>query len=250
MYSENNNFNIPQGPKPVDSWKIPWYRKWWGIFIIIFLTFILIFSIAFGIYIGRIVYLVRTAQITPAQILGNQSWVGQNGINLIAENSFRKGTAEAKVVIVEFGDYTCPACQQEYPVIKKLLNDYGDKILFVYRDFPAIQDRPLSVVAAVAANCAGSQGKFWEMQERLFLFTGELSEQVLKTYAIQLGLDSLEFGTCLVDQNNLKRIENDLQQGYEAGVRATPTFFINGRMVAGALPFSLFESAITSALSE
>ncbi len=249
MYSENENFQLPRLPRQKLGNQPAWYRRWWGIMIVIFLTLVLIFCIAFAIYIGQLVYLVKTGRLAPEQILGDQS-KESNNISLVLSESFTYGPKDAKVTIVEFGDYTCSACKQEYPVVKQLLKDYGDKVLFVYRDFPALQDNSLSVVLAVAANCAGQQGKFWEMHDRIFLYSGDLTEEALKTIAIQIGLDSLEFGSCLADQENLKRIELDLQQGYNLGVRGTPTFFVNGKMVAGALPFSLFETAITAALSQ
>lgn len=249
MYSQDNNFELPQPLKPKPSNNQAWYRKWWGIMIVIFLTLVLIFTVAFGIYLGRLVYLIKSGQLSASQIVGNQA-SPSGKIDLILPESFTYGSKDAKVVIVQFGDYTCSACRQEYPVVKQLLKDYGDKILFVYRDFPALQDNPLSVVSAVAANCAGKQGKFWEMHDRLYQFEGDLTEQVLKTFALQIGLDSLEFGNCLIDKENLKRIETDLQQGYDLGVRGTPTFFINGFIKPGALPFSLFEAAITEALSK
>ena len=249
MYSENENFEQPPSFEPKLKNGSVWYRQWWGIMIVIFLTFILIFCVAFGIYIGQLVYLIKSGHLAPETILGEQSKKSVVS-NLILPESFTYGPKGSKVTIVQFGDYTCSACRQEYPVIKQLLKDYGDKVLFVYRDFPAMQDNSLSVVSAVAANCAGKQGKFWEMNERLYLFEGDLTEEVLKTFALQIGLESLEFGNCLSNQDNLKRIETDLQQGYDLGVRGTPTFFINGKMIPGALPFSLFETAITSALSQ
>ena len=159
-----------------------------------------------------------------------------------------RGPDNAPVKLVEYSDFECPACQAEYPVVKEILKNYGDKILFVFRDFPLIASHPNSLLAAVAGHCAWEQGKFWEMHDKIFEIK-DLSAAALQTYGRQIGLNPSQFSACLRSDKYLKEIETDLNEGYSAGVRATPTFFVNGVKVAGALDLMTFEKIIIEALS-
>ncbi|MFA6322611.1 MAG: thioredoxin domain-containing protein [Candidatus Buchananbacteria bacterium] len=252
MYSDNVSFDQPNASRSVKaSRQKRWYQYWWGRLILAILTLLAVLFIAVGFYLVQMVILLRSGQVSPAELF-NQTTATSTTPKIFLANADdpRTGQSQAKVVIVEFADFTCSACREAYPVIKQLIRDYGDKVLFVYRDFPAVADRPLSLVEAVAGNCAQEQGKFWEMHDLLFETVDDLTEEQIKTYAIKLGLNSVQFGSCLTSEKYLPAIEKDLTEGYQAGVRATPTFFINGQKVAGALPFSVFEKIITTELSK
>ena len=100
----------------------------------------------------------------------------------------------------------------------------------------------------MAGECAHEQGKFWGMHDKIFENQGEVTESSLKSYAVQLGLNSVTFGACLTSSKFLDEIERDLQDGYAAGVRATPTLFINGGKVEGAMPYETLDKIITNEL--
>lgn len=251
MYSENSDFDQPisQLPKKITSKK--WYQRWWGILILIFVAIILTFIIAIGFYIGQMYLLLKSGEITPEQIFGvSQTIESNNEFNQANINEPKFGPINAKVVIVEFADFTCVACKQEYSVIKQLQNDYGDKVQFIFRDYPAFNDRPLSLVAAIAGNCAREQGKFWEMHDLLFQMEGDLTNSILNTYATQIGLNVLQFQNCITSEKYLTDVEKDIQAGLTAGVSGTPTFFVNGKKIQGAIPFATFEKVITTELSK
>ncbi len=247
MYSQNplTFENQPKGSKR-------WYRRWWGIIIIIFLTIFLIIFTASAIYVVKVVYLLRAGQITSQQLFGGESSPDQltGLLNLATQDDPAVGPKDAKVVIVEFSDFQCPACGQAYPVVKQILRDYADRIRFVYRDFPDTQSHPQSLIAAVAAQCAYEQGRFWEMHDKIFEDQQNLSEENLKKYAIQIGLNNIKFELCLQAGKSLKEVEQDWQQGFVAGVKATPTFFINGVKVAGAIPLDTFQKIIVAELNK
>jgi len=160
------------------------------------------------------------------------------------------GPTDAKVTVVEFSDFQCPYCSrfavQTYPQIKE---QYGDKIRFVYRDFPLTQLHENAEKAAEAAQCANDQGKFWEYHDLLFANQAALDAASLKGYASQLGLDSATFDQCLDSGKYTDEVQNDLTQGAGYGVQGTPSFFINGLLVSGAQPFASFQAAIDAALA-
>lgn len=249
MNSVNQNFLIPP---PTDSSKSKkkWYQKWWGRVIIGFLFIFFTLAAALGFAVFDYVVQLRSGEVTPEELFGERAVPKNNNLNNMATfDDPSVGPRDAKVVIVEFSDFQCPFCGQSAPVIKEILKDYGDKILFVYRDFPVEDLHPQSVLAAMAGECAHEQGKFWEMHDRIFANQANITSANLKTYAIQIGLNSLQFGSCLDSQKYLAEIEEDLQDGFKAGVRATPTFLINGVKVEGALPFNTLEKIILSELS-
>jgi len=162
-----------------------------------------------------------------------------------------KGDENAPVTIIEFSDYQCPFCSRFYsqtlPQIQKKYIDTG-KVRFVYRDFP-LSIHPQAVPAAIAANCAGEQGKYWEYHNKIFDNQRSLSESNYLQWAEDLGLDKNAFATCLKDPKQKAEVQKDFADGSAAGVSGTPAFFINGRLVSGAQPFSVFEQAIEAELS-
>lgn len=243
MYSQD--FKVPLG-LPASK---KWHQRWWGKAIIVFLGVFFTLLVALIFYVGKVAILLRGGQLSADQLFGGESriFTSQAG-SLVGADDPYFGKKDAKVVIVEFADFECSACQQEYPVVKEVLRSYGDKILFVFRDWPLTVDHPNALIAAVAGHCAGEQGQFWEMHDKIFS-EKDLSLAALKIYGVQIGLNTAQFNACLQSEKYLKEIETDLAEGYQTGVRATPTFFINGVKVAGAIPLMTFEKIITAELS-
>lgn len=161
------------------------------------------------------------------------------------------GDEDAEVTIVEFSDFECPFCgrfhTQTWPEIKKNYIDTG-KVKFVYRDFP-LGFHQQAQKAAEAAECAGEQGKFWEMHELLFNPGVQGGVASFKQYASQISLDTSKFNDCLDSGKMVAEIRKDLADGSAAGVQGTPAFFINGVEVSGAQPFSVFQQIIDGQLA-
>lgn len=143
-----------------------------------------------------------------------------------------KGPRTAQVTLVEFSDFQCPYCKQGVGVLKQLQQRYGDKVRVVYRDFP-LSIHPQAPKAAEAAECANEQSRFWEMHDKLFESTS-LQIADLKRIAAEVGLDPARFGQCLDTGKYAPEIRADMADGQKYGVSATPTFFVNGRMITGA----------------
>ena len=139
-----------------------------------------------------------------------------------------RGPDHAPVVIVEYGDFECPNCKQAAPAVKLLLERYTGKVRFAYRHFPLEDVHPHALMAAEAAECAGAQGKFWEMHELLFANQDHLKPKQLHDFAEQLGLDMARYTAEMDDEVYRQRIREHLDSGSRSGVRGTPGFFVNG----------------------
>jgi protein-disulfide isomerase len=159
-----------------------------------------------------------------------------------------KGPKTAPVTIVEFSDFQCPYSKRVQPTVAEVQKKYGDKIHYVYRDFP-LQFHNNAEKAAEAASCAGEQGKFWQYHDKLFEDQTKLDVANLKESAKALGLDTEAFDTCLDSGKFAKKVEKSMEDGQEAGVNGTPAFFINGIFLSGAVPLENFTEIIDQELA-
>ena len=164
-----------------------------------------------------------------------------------AGDSPAKGLASAPIEMIEFSDFQCPYCLRANPVVDQVLGTYGDRIHFVYRNYP-LPNHPNARPAAEAAQCANEQGTFWQYHDRLFANPAQLSDADLKQSASQLGLDSAKFNACFDGHKYKAAIDADIQAADELGVSGTPAFFINGRSITGAQPFEEFKRVIDEEL--
>ena len=166
----------------------------------------------------------------------------------IAAHDPSRGPADAPVTIVEFSEYQCPFCARVTPTLKALEQKYGGRIRFVFKDFP-LQNHLQAPKAAEAAHCAGDQGKYWELHDRLFANQQLLQVPELKKHAAAVGLDQAAFDQCLDGGKHTNDVQADIDLGTRMGVGSTPTLYINGRIVTGAQPQGVFESIIDEELA-
>ena len=166
------------------------------------------------------------------------------------------GSPDATVTIVEFTDFQCPFCQrytqQTLPQIKE---DYvaTGKVRYVLKHFPLTRIHPQAVPAAIASECAGEQGKFWEMHDKLFDEQQQWSgnddaNSIFKGFAKDLGLDEEAFDECITAERYKDKVMANQEEGIAAGVQGTPAFFINGQFISGAQPYEVFKQIIDQAL--
>lgn len=142
------------------------------------------------------------------------------------------GNFLAPIVLVEFGDYQCPHCGFAHPLVKKLLEQKGNSFLFVFRNFPMQQIHPAAFMSAVAAEAAGKQDMFWEMHNLIFDNQKHLYLQRFLDFAEELRLDVGQFSADLENESIKQKVERDFESGIRSGVNGTPTFFINGELLA------------------
>jgi protein-disulfide isomerase len=140
------------------------------------------------------------------------------------------GPADAHVTVVEFGDFECPICKQAAPAVKLALTRFAGRMRFVYRHFPLEEVHPHALLAAEAAEAAGSQGKFWPMHDLLFDNQNHLKPKHLRGYVEKLEMDLVRYDADMADEVYRQRVREHIEGGSRSGVRATPTFFINGKI--------------------
>ena len=237
---DNPDSNSNSSTTPVKLSK-RWYKRWWAILLWIFLGLIII-----SLILGLWVYYHYKDQIA---LLTNQSPVIRFAVATDDDPSI--GPVEAPVTIVEFSDYQCSYSAQALGIVYQLKQIYGDKIRVIYRDFPVIGmslGNLYSHQAGAAAECAQDQGKFWAFHNKLFQNQTRLTDDDLKRMAIEVGLNSSLFNTCLDSGRYELEVKQDLADGLAAGVEGTPTFFINGLRVAGVIPLEVFKELIEGEL--
>jgi protein-disulfide isomerase len=160
---------------------------------------------------------------------------------------------EPKITIVEFADYQCPYCVQAHETIEKILSSYKGKVQYIFRDFPLTEIHPQAMPAAIAAKCASSQGKYWEMHKLLFNRSpmAALSTDMYTKFATQLDLNLNDFKSCQEDKGQTisKSILADMEEGNNIGVNATPSIFINGQKYEGNLSFEGIKKEIDERLA-
>lgn len=157
-------------------------------------------------------------------------------INPISATDHVKGNTEASITIVEYSDFQCPACAQYFNILQQINQDFGDKIKFVYRHFPLKTIHPNAYSAALTAEAASLQGKFWEMHDQLFINQSAWSplpnpDEAFLNYAQAIGLDINKFQEDLKNSEGKNKVDADLADAYKNNLPGTPTFFINGERI-------------------
>jgi len=145
----------------------------------------------------------------------------------INRNDHLLGNPNANITLVEYGDYQCDHCGLAYPFIKRLLKQFDGELLFAFRNFPLQEAHPLAMMAALAAEAASNQNKFWEMHDMIYENQDDLDGDNLLNYAEKLNLDLKNFTDDWKSDEMLSKIEKDFEGGVRSGVNGTPTFFIN-----------------------
>lgn len=168
----------------------------------------------------------------------------------VSEIDHALGPAHAPVTLIEYGDFECPICKQAAPAVKLMLKHFSAKLRVVFRNFPQEEVHPHALQAALAAEAADGQGKFWLMHDLLFENQSHLKPQHLRSYAEQLELDMVRFDADMEDELYLQRIREHTEGGMLSGVRATPTFFINGRIHDASFGMQSLMDGIDAALGK
>lgn len=191
------------------------------------------------------------------QNLGSNQTIPSGPVDIeITNDKVILGNSDAKVTLIEFADYQCPYCGQwhaeVYPLLKSEYIDTG-KVKFVYWDFAFLGAE--SYRSAEAAMCANDQGKYWEFHDKLFKnqngeSQGAFSDENLTKFAVELNLDKTKFGECMNTNRYQKQVEESLRLGTQYGVSSTPTVFINGLKIEGALPYENYKQIIESELAK
>jgi protein-disulfide isomerase len=165
-----------------------------------------------------------------------------------------QGKAQAPVLLVEYGDYECPYCGQAYPIVKQVQRHFGEKLGFVFRNFPLNEMHPHAEIAAEAAEFAADHEQFWKMHDELFENQRSLGPEMLYSLVEALELPAEDLRTALQERKYRPRVREDFAGGVRSGVNGTPTFFINGKRHDGTFEFrdlvTALESEVVSATGQ
>jgi protein-disulfide isomerase len=152
----------------------------------------------------------------------------------VGERDHSQGPATAAVTLVQYGDYECPYTRQATTIVRAIQPQLGDQLRFVFRNFPLTEIHPHALNAALTAEAAAVQGKFWQMHDYIFHHQHTLEVVDLTHFAEAVGLDMQQYARDRAEQGSLARIEEDMEGGERSGVQGTPTFFINGVLYLGS----------------
>jgi protein-disulfide isomerase len=207
-----------------------------------------------GIFLAAIVAVTVFAALfggsTPTQTFQGSTTVP------ITASDWTRGNAGAKVSVIEYGDFQCPACGAYEPMVQELERQYAQTVQFVFRNFPLPQHGN-AMITAQAAEAAGLQGKYWEMHDLLYqkqaqwsdVSGGSIVADYLDSYALSLGLDVKKFNTDINSDAVKQKIQNDLASANAAQVDHTPTFFVNLTQIQNPQSVTAFQAVIDAALA-
>ncbi len=214
-----------------------------------------------GLFVGRVLYfanLIRSGEISATDYSFSNSYTTSvklasapvvDGIfDLTTDDDPSYGNPDAPVVIVEFADFECPYSLETSSTMRELALEHPEDVYFVYRDFPLSELHPNAQKAAEAGECAQDQDRFWEYHDKLYQNQRNLDDEAFIQFARELNMDTATFERCLTSGKYTDEVIEDYEAGMAAGVRGTPTFFINGNRVAGAVPQEVMQTIVDTIL--
>jgi len=223
----------------------PWYKKWWGISILLFLTIILIFIVASIFYVIDIVKKIKSGEISSYNV---ETVADKELLKKIeGENNYWIGSNDPKITIVEFGDFSCSLCKSSFSKLREIGKNHSQNVKIIFRDFPVVNE--YSSDLALAGRCAGEQGLFWVMYDKLYLNQGVSQENEILELAKQIGVEEEKFKICFESKKYSTAIQKDLADGFDLEIQGTPTFFINGYKIEGDIPYDTFIKIIDQLLN-
>ncbi len=195
---------------------------------------LIVLAATFVLVVGGVLLLGKPTNSTQSTNINSSVLVPEGVYQTtgFVDGKYLAASASAKITLVEFGDYVCPACGTYEPIIKKLLSDHAGKINYVFRNYP-LSYHTNAIPASYAVEAAGLQGKYWEMHEKIFTTQNEWSSLsdpvgVFVEYARDLGLDIDKFSSDMNSQTIKDKVQRDYNDGNTVGLTETPTFYING----------------------
>ena len=230
-------------------------RNWIGTVVTI------VFVVLIGAFVWRVVYYTKqiksggfdssvydfTKSYTTLAKLASQP-VKDGSINVVTKDNPSLGNENAQITIVEFADFGCQYSKDASFILRSFAKEHPDTIRLIYRDFPLVELHPLAQKASEAASCADEQGKFWEYHDKLYQNQNDQDEKQFIKFANELNFDIPSFESCVNSGKMTERVEKDYQAGLDAGVRGTPTFFVNGLRIPGSVPKEVWDLIVASSV--
>lgn len=254
---DNYNYNLSPdnySVTPRQDWPLKkWYQKRWGVAVIIMVALMALLAVlVFYFWWQAMNFRPPAGETDNLAALEQQLADGlaiKNQKRQLAEKTDRPsfGNQNAQLVIVEFSDFQCPFCGQEFPIIREVISNHQNELFYIYRNFISIDN--FSINLSSASLCANEQNKFWPMHDKLFLNQGKvLSDSDIRGVAQQIGVDLKQFDDCYKQEKYKNLVIEDHLDGINLGVKGTPTFFVNGNKLEGVVTQERWEEIIRKAL--
>jgi len=232
-----------------------WYQRFSGIMLVGIVSAIVVFILFVTGTAGYYYWQIKNGngQVLFDKFYGgfsadvkNDNVIGKiNRTELEIPNAPFLGSNNPKVTIVEFVDFKCPNCKAAAPILRQVMQKYGNQVKLIIRNFPVESTHPGASQLANLSMCAYEQGYYWPLHDWLYEqqdnLGEKLSEEEMKSMAYKFGWDVEKMKICLADPNIKVAVNKDFADGYRFGAGGTPTFFINGEKVEGVVPFSAWE---------
>lgn len=215
-----------------------------------------------GIFLAVIIVITAAAAFVSSNgsTSSNPSGFTATQTSAVTTTDHVHGNANAKVTLIEYGDFECPACAEYQPLVQQLYTSYSDRVLFVFRNFPLYQIHPFAMISAQATEAANLQGKYWEMHDLLYskqsewstnasLSPADVVSKYFNGYAQSLGLNVTQFDTDINSDAVKARVQSDLTLGNAAQIDHTPTFFINDTQIPNPQSLADFQKDLDAALA-
>jgi protein-disulfide isomerase len=228
--------------------KKPWYKKWWGILLLLLLMLSIATSFAFSLALLSVLKQGKQSYDDSNTSFNNE--VNKSELSLIegSSSNYWFGDSNPKVTIVEFSDFACPYCKKSFTKIREISKKYKD-VKIIFRDLPIITD--YSTNLALSARCAGEQGLFWVMHDKLFINQGAKTDEEIFRLAKEIGVNEKRFKSCYNSKKYFEDIEKDFNDAKALGITTgTPVWFINGQKASGDIPYDLFIEIVEKMLDE
>jgi protein-disulfide isomerase len=210
-----------------------------------------------GIFIAVVILATIAAALFSSGAVPAHSTFNATTVPPLTSADWMRGDATSTVSVIEYGDFQCPACGEYEPIVEQLTKEYGNRVLFAFRNFPLFQIHQDAMIAAQAAEAAGLQGKYWQMHDLLYARQSEWSAEPASTvvakyfngYAQSIGLDVAKFDSDINSSVVTGKVQKDLASGNAASIDHTPTFFIDLAQIPNPSGFAQFQSDIDAALA-
>lgn len=224
-----------------------WYNSFGKVVTVLVLSIVLLAGAALGLLVFA---QYRNLNSNTNSTITNKNQAVLNYVIPDADDDPYLGQIDAPVEIIAFEDFQCPFCQEAEPILYSIYQQYPNDIKIVYRDFPLYTIHAQAIATAQAGECADEQGKFWVWHDLAFIHQADLADApaVFSDWAEEAGLDVADFEQCVTEERYAAEVQKDLNEGFLAGVSATPTWFVNGQKIEGVLSedqwIELIETAI------
>ena len=205
----------------------------------------------FVLIIGGLVWAIAAG---PSPVKPSGRGIAESGLHFKDDGDPARGPGESKVVVRMFNDLQCPACRSAEPGLEAAMAKYGDKVRFVWNDFPLVTIHPNALPAANAARCAEEQNKFWEFRQKLYETQNAWASIAAPTNffvdtARALGIDDGIFTACVANKAYDHKVRDDMSEGSANRVNSTPTFFVNDVRYTGVMSEADWDEVLTKALA-